>query len=262
MIVVLFRLLVLFGVAYGTVALLAFLYAERLLFQPPAPSYTGSLVPFTPVHVGHDESVAVQYLPNPEAEFTLLFSHGNAEDLGYLQPILEEMHAAGFAVVAYDYRGYGRSSPGRPTVRKATEDARAVYRYVTTDLGVPSDRLILHGRSLGSGPTLDLATRHDAAGVILESAFVSVIRVITRVRLLPFDYFSNLDRVRRLRQPLLVIHGSRDAVIPPWHGRRLFDAAPEPKWAVWVEHAGHNDLARVAGADHGRALAAFAERLR
>lgn len=262
MTVVLLRLLLLLGLAYAALALLAFLYAERVLFQPPPPSYTGALVPFTPVAVGTGDSVAVQYLANPDAEFTILFSHGNAEDLGHLQPILAEMRRAGFAVVAYDYRGYGRSSTGRPTVRKATEDARAVYRYTTTELGVAPDRLILHGRSLGSGPTLVLATRHDAAGVVLESAFVSVIRVITRVRLLPFDHYSNLERVRRLRQPLLVIHGERDGVIPPWHGRRLFEAAPGPKWSIWVEGAGHNDLARVAGADHGRGLAEFARRLR
>jgi abhydrolase domain-containing protein 17 len=258
----LLRVLLLGAAAYGTLAILAFLYAERVLFQPPAPSYTGTLVPFTRVPVTTDETVAVQYLPNPEAEFTILYSHGNAEDLGYLQPVLAGMRNAGFAILAYDYRGYGQSSGGRPTVRGAVEDAEAVYRYAVEDLEIPPARIILHGRSLGSGPTLELATRHDAAGVVLESAFVSVLRVVTRVRLFPFDHYPNLDRVRRLRRPVLVIHGTRDGVIPTWHGRRLFDAAPEPKWAVWVEDAGHNDLAFVAGADHGRALAEFAERIR
>lgn len=259
--ITLLRLVLLGAVAYGAVALLAYLYAERVLFQPPPPSYTGALVPFTRVPVGDRDTLAVQYLPNPDARFTILYSHGNAEDLGYLQTIFADLVDAGFAVVAYDYRGYGQSTGGRPTVGGAVEDAVAVYRYAVDDLGIPPGDLILHGRSLGSGPTLELAARHGAAGVVLESAFVSVLRVITRVRLLPFDHYANLNRVRTLEPPLLVIHGTRDGVIPAWHGRRIFDAAPGPKWAVWVEGAGHNDLALVAGADHGRALAEFARRL-
>jgi len=255
------RLVLLGTAAYGAIALLAYLYAERVLFQPPAPSYTGTLVPFTRVPVGDSETLAVQYLPNPDADFTILFSHGNAEDLGYLQGILAEMRDAGFAVVAYDYRGYGQSSGRRPTVRGAVQDAEAVYRYAVDRLDIPPDRLILHGRSLGSGPTLEVALRHEVAGVVLESAFVSVLRVVTRVRLFPFDHYPNLERVRRLRRPLLVIHGTRDNVIPTWHGRRLYDAAPGPKWPAWVEGAGHNDLAMVAGADHGRVLAAFAREI-
>lgn len=247
---------------YGVLALLAYLYAERVLFQPPAPSYTGTLVPFTRVPLGGNDTLAVQHIPNPDAHFTILYSHGNAEDLGFLQPVFAEMRHAGFAILAYDYRGYGQSTGGRPTVHGAVQDARAVYRYAIHDLGIAPDRLILHGRSLGSGPTLELARSYAAAAVVLESAFVSVLRVVTRVRLLPFDHFSNLDRVRKLNRPLLVIHGTRDGVIPRWHGQRLYDAAPGAKWAVWVEGAGHNDLAAVAGADHGRALADFARRVR
>jgi abhydrolase domain-containing protein 17 len=257
----LLRVLVVGLASYGVVTIVAWLYAERALFQPPPASYTAALVPFARVPVGNGDTLAVQYLPNPAASFTILFSHGNAEDLGYLQPILADLHTAGFAVLAYDYRGYGQSSPRRPTARRAAEDAVAVYRYATTQLHIPPDRIILHGRSLGSGPTLELATRFEAAGVVLESAFVSVIRVITRVRILPFDHYHNLDLVSRLRRPLLVIHGTRDRVIPVWHGQRLYAAAPGPAWAVWVQDAGHNDLAAVAGADHGRQLAAFADRI-
>jgi abhydrolase domain-containing protein 17 len=261
-VITLLRVTLLLVVAYGTVAALAYLYAERVLFQPPVPSYTGMVVPFTRLPVGEGDTLAVQYLPNPEAYFTILYSHGNAEDLGFLQGVFAEMRAAGFAVLAYDYRGYGRSTGDRATVRGSVEDVHAVYRYAVDELDIPPDRLILHGRSLGSGPTLELATRYPAAGVVLESAFVSVVRVVTRVKLLPVDHFSNLDLVRKLDRPLLVIHGTRDRVIPTWHGRRLFDAAPEPKWAVWVDGAGHNDLALIAGADHGRALAEFARRVR
>lgn len=234
-------------VAYAAISLLAYLYAESVLFQPPRPSYRGERVPFTRVPVGDGDSVAVQHLPHPGAELTILFSHGNAEDLGHGQDFLRALHAAGFTVLAYDYRGYGRSTARRPNEARAIEDAEAVYRYAVEELGIPPDRLILHGRSLGAGPTLELATRHPSAGVVLESAFTSTYRVITRAPLLPFDRFPNLLRVRSLEVPVLVIHGTRDRAIPVSHGRALFSAAREPKRALWVEGAGHNDLVRVAG---------------
>lgn len=256
------KLLLLIAAAYTATSLLAFLYAERVLFQPPAPSYGPERVPFVRVPVGEAGWIAVQHLPNPDAELTILFSHGNAEDLGHGQAFLRALQRAGFAVIAYDYRGYGRSSGGLPTERRAVEDAEAVYGYAVEELGVRPERLILHGRSLGAGPALALATRHPAAGVVLESAFTSTYRVVTRAPLLPLDRFPNLARVRALEIPVLVIHGTRDRVIPPSHGRALFAAAGEPKRALWVEGAGHNDLAVVAGERYVRALLDFAREVR
>lgn len=247
--------------SWGLLTALAFLYGERILFQPPPPSYDRSEVDYARVPVGDDDFVAVQHIPNPSARHTLLFSHGNAEDLGHLQPLLRLLHGAGFGVVAYDYRGYGRSAGSLPTEKRANEDAEAVYRYATGDLGIHPGRLILHGRSLGGGPTLEVARRHAVAAVVLESTFVSTYRVVTRLPVLPFDRFPNLARVSRLDVPVLVIHGGRDRVIAPSHGRALFRAAPEPKRALWVEDAGHNDLAVVAGARYVEALQSFAAEL-
>jgi abhydrolase domain-containing protein 17 len=240
--------------AWAALSLFAFVFAERVIFQPPPPSYAAASPGLARVPVGDDEWVAAAHLPAPPGGFTILFSHGNAEDLGYAMPFLRELHAAGFGIVAYDYRGYGRSSGRRATVTGAGEDAEAVYHWAVGELGVPADRLIVHGRSLGSGPTLLLATRHTVAGVVLESAFTSTYRVVTRVPLLPFDRFPNLALVREIDVPSLVIHGSRDRVIPFSHGRRLHAAAPEPKRALWVDGAGHNDLASVAGERYVRAL--------
>lgn len=258
MIGTLLRVLVFAVAAYAILALLTYLFAERVMFQPPRPSYEEGTLDFRMAPVRDGESIAVLHLPNPDAEFTILHSHGNAEDLGHFVHVLEVLRRAGFHVVAYDYRGYGRSSPGPATAQRAIEDAEAAYRWTVGELGVPPERLILHGRSVGSGPTLELAVRHDAAGVVLESAFLSAFRVMTRVPLLPFDRFPNLARLHALDQPLMVIHGTRDLIIPVWHGRRLFDAADEPKVALWVEGAGHNDLAWVAGDRYATAFREFA----
>ncbi|HSJ06096.1 MAG TPA: alpha/beta hydrolase [Longimicrobiales bacterium] len=245
-----------FLLAYGTVVVIAFLLAERVIFQPPPPSYTVAGLPIIRVPVTGTDSVAVLHLPDEGARYTIIFSHGNAEDLGHLQPILAELRRAGAAVIAYDYRGYGLSTRTRPGVRTATEDVEAVYEWAVGQ-GIDPATVVLHGRSVGSGPALELAARREVAGVILESAFTSAYRVLTRVRLLPFDPFPNIVHIRGVRRPVLVIHGTRDEVIPFAHGRRLHDAAPGPRVFYAVEGAGHNDLMYVAGDAYRHAIAAF-----
>src|SRR5215813_8849549 len=105
-------------------------------------------------------------------DFTVLFSHGNAEDIGDDESLLERIRAAGFAVFAYDYQGYG-TSEGRPSERHAYEDELAAYNFLLQSMHVPGSRIIALGRSVGSGPACDLASRHPVAGLILESAFTS-----------------------------------------------------------------------------------------
>lgn len=245
-------------ISYAVVVLLAFLLAERVIFQPPPSSYADGDFTFRRIGLAGGDSIAVLHLPVDRARFTILYSHGNAEDLGHVRPLLEALHGLGFGVIGYDYRGYGRSTGSVPTARTAVEDAEAVYRFAVDQVGIRPDRLILHGRSVGSGPALELAVRHQAAGLILESAFTSAYRVITRVALLPFDRFPNIRHIREVRCPVLVIHGTRDRVIPLSHGRRLFALATEPKQSLWVDDAGHNDLVHTAGAAYAVALEQFA----
>jgi fermentation-respiration switch protein FrsA (DUF1100 family) len=244
-------------VVYVAFAAFAWLMADRMMFLPPAPSYRTARLPIVMVPSGDGGSVATLHLPNPDAALTMLYAHGNAEDLGQLVPLLEELRRAGFAVLAFDYRGYGLSTGGPPTAAGAVRDMEAVYRHATTTLGIPPSRIVLYGRSVGSGPASDLAARLPVAGLVLESAFVSAFRVMTKVSLLPFDRFPNLAHVRRVRCPVLVVHGTNDEVIPYEHGRRLYEAVRSPKQALWVEGAHHNDVALVGGDRYWAALRAF-----
>ncbi len=246
---------------YGLIAAFAYVFADRLIFQPPPPSYSVGGSVFRRITMPSGDSLAVLHLPNPAARYTILYNHGNAEDLGHTLPFMRALHDLGFSVVGYDYRGYGHSSAGLPTVEKAVDDAEAVYRYVLDQLGVGPQRLILYGTSVGCGPALELAVRHEAAGLILQSPFTSAFRVVTRVRLLPFDRFPNLDRIRQIRSPLLVIHGTEDMVVPWSHGKRLFSEAPEPKRALWVEGAGHNNVVQIGADRYSEALVQFVDLL-
>lgn len=257
------KMFLLLGVAlYLFLLVIAYLISDRLIFLPPVSSYTDEDLPVVMVPTEDGAEIATLYLSNPDASHTILFSHGNAEDLGHLLGFLEQIRQAGFAVIAFDYRGYGLSTGGPPGAKAAYRDEAAVYHYTTRKLGIPPSQLVLHGRSVGSGPAIDLATRKPVAGLIVESGFVSAFRVLTHVTLLPFDKFPNLRNIRNVRCPVLVIHGTQDEVIQPWHGRQLFAAAPEPKRMFWVNGAGHNDILWVAGEEYGKELCEFAQTLR
>jgi abhydrolase domain-containing protein 17 len=231
-----------------------------MIFQPPPASYRAGRLPIVmlPTDGG---SIATLYLPNPRAAITVLYAHGNAEDLGQVAPWLEELRRAGFAVLAFDYRGYGMSTGGPPSAAGATSDMETVYHHAVETLKIPPSRLVLYGRSVGGGPATDLAARVPIGGLVLESAFVSAFRVLTKVSLLPFDRFHNLRHIRQVHAPVLVIHGTADEVIPLSHGRRLYDAANRPKQALWVEGAHHNDVPLVAGPRYWTALTTFGHQI-
>lgn len=203
--------------------------------------------------------ISAVYLPNTNAVFTILHSHGNAEDLGDIRPILDMFHDEGFAVFAYDYRGYG-TSEGKASTKNALRDAEAAYHYLVDTLHVPPDRIIVHGRSVGAALALHVAVREPVAGVILESPFVSAFQVLTVIRVSPLDKFRNIDVIGKIHRPILIIHGTDDLTIPCWHGQRLFEAANDPKYCLWVNRAAHDDVSWVAGSKYWDAIRDFADK--
>jgi abhydrolase domain-containing protein 17 len=255
---VLLRALLIAVIAYAGFALLIFLVAERLIFLPPSERYAKDEQVLLIPRAGGG-NVAALHLRNPDARYTILFSHGNAENIVQGLGFLERMRDAGFEVLAYDYSGYGLST-GRPSERAAYEDIEAAYDYLVRG-GVPAERIILHGRSLGGAVAADLASRKPAAGLVLESTFTSAYRV-ARVPFLPFDRFRTDRKMPRVRMPVLVIHGVDDELIGFWHGERLYDLAPGPRQRLWVQGSGHNDLSYVAGERYWTALRGFADGLR
>jgi fermentation-respiration switch protein FrsA (DUF1100 family) len=246
------------AVAFAYVVLLvyAWLASDGMIFLPPPATYAdGPEILKIPAPDG--VSLAALYLPQPSARLTLVYFHGNAEDLGTLAPHLRDLRdRLGVSVLGWDYRGYGRSG-GRPDEPTTLRDAHTVVRYVTDTLGVPPERVVLYGWSLGAGPAVDVAASRRVGGLILHSAFTSAFRVMTHVRLLPFDKFVVLEKVPRVTCPVLVIHGTADEVIPFSHGRKIYAAAPAPKHKLWVEGAGHNDFTEVAGDAYWQALVDF-----
>jgi fermentation-respiration switch protein FrsA (DUF1100 family) len=115
------------------------------------------------------------------------------------------------------------------------------------NLRTSPDRIVIFGRSVGTGPATYIAARRPAAALILQSPFVSAFRVLTRVPLLPIDKFPNYKNIRHVHCPVLIMHSQGDTIIGFWHGQKLFDLANEPKQFFWAKNADHNEMDMAAG---------------
>jgi len=244
---------------YVCLAIFAWFGSDRMIFQPQPCSYKDD-VRIIKVETGDGSFISATYLLNPSSEYTILYCHANAVDLGDIREFITRYHALGFSVFAYDYPGYGTSS-GRPTVSGACNAADAALKRLI-EQGVPLDRIIVHGRSVGGGPALYLAHANDVAGVIVESSFVSAFRVMTQIPIIPFDKFRNIARIDDINCPLLVIHGREDSTIPFWHGEKLFLKAKEPKVNCWLDRTTHNIMPVAAEQIYWKAIVSFRELIR
>jgi abhydrolase domain-containing protein 17 len=240
---------------YTFFALYIFFQADSMIFMPQSASYKDTK-DILKLPVTSTENISAIYLPNSQSAYTLLYIHGNAEDLGEIRPDLDRLSSYGFSVFSYDYRGYG-TSDGKPSEQNAYEDADTAYNYLTQKLKIPPQRIIVYGRSLGGGSATELATRHHFGGLILQSTFTSAFRVIVPVPVLPFDKFSNLDKLSKVHCPILIMHGGADKTISIQHSQALYQAALEPKVSLWISAAGHDDFAEVAGNRYQAALLSF-----
>ncbi|XP_065851111.1 uncharacterized protein [Euphorbia lathyris] len=181
---------------------------------------------------------------HPFARFTVLYSHGNAADLGQMHELFIELRAhLRVNIMCYDYSGYGASS-GKPSEFNTYHDIEAVYDCLKKEYEVKPDELILYGQSVGSGPTLHLASRlQKLRGVVLHSAILSGIRVLYPVKMtFWFDIYKNIDKIRQVSCPVLVIHGTNDDIVSWSHGKRLWELAKEKYDPLWVKGGGHCNL--------------------
>lgn len=206
------------------------------------------------------------YIKANQANGVLLISHGNAGNLSHRLDLMSRLYRHGFSVFMYDYRGYGRSE-GSPSEEGVYLDGRAAYDHLTRVEGVDPSRIILFGSSLGGAVAVDLATQREAAGLILEATFSSgkelaqTLYPFLPVKLLMKSEYDSIGKIREIRIPLLVIHGSRDSIVPIELARDLYDAANEPKRFYVIENADHNDTYFVGGEVYFNELKLFAQQV-
>ncbi|KAL3497906.1 hypothetical protein ACH5RR_040638 [Cinchona calisaya] len=184
------------------------------------------------------------YLKNPYARLTVLYSHGNAADLGQLFDLFVQLKAnLRVNLMGYDYSGYGAST-GKPSEFDTYADIEAAYECLQTQYGVSQEDLILYGQSVGSGPTLHLAAKLPRLrGVVLHSAILSGLRVLCHVKfMLCFDIYKNVNKIQKVKCPVLVIHGTEDDIVNWLHGTGLWKMARDPYEPLWIKGGGHCNL--------------------
>lgn len=243
--------------AYLGLMAFAYLFAEKLIFPAPTPTYRdGPDILWLTLPDG--SPIAARYWPCEGAKYTVVYSHGNGEDLGMIASRIADCASHGYNMLAYDYPGYGLSK-GPATEARCYEAAEAVYNYARNELQVPPDHIVIYGYSVGGGPSVELATRVPAHALILEGTFTSSFRVMTQIKLLPWDVFDNLSKMKKVRCPVMIIHGTHDRIVPFWHGKELFEATSEPKAYLWIKGAGHFNTLQMGGDKYWQALDQFLE---
>eukprot|EP00759_Apiculatamorpha_spiralis_P005153 PhF_6_TR13053/c0_g1_i1/m.20723 len=226
---------------------------ESFAFLPPNRERTkkllrGADVRYVTNSVGH--KIALVHF-DARTDITVLYSHGNAEDIGVAYQYFTDLsRLLGANLVVYDYSGYGLSE-GTCSEANAYSSINAVFDYVLHTLNVPRDKIILFGRSLGSGPTVDLGSRERGLGGMVLQSPLATAMATTTVSIPIMDIFMNRHKIGSVSDyPVLIIHGEADTVVPCAHGKELHDildakksktfVGPAPP--LWLRGCGHNDI--------------------
>lgn len=183
----------------------------------------------------------------------LIRCHGNAENIKRTLWALGDLTELGYTVAAVDYPGYGLSA-GKPDEAGCYRNVHRLYEWLIEKRGFKPEEIFVDGFSIGSGPATELAATKPVGGLILEAPFLSAVRVVTSAMTLPDEPFPNFKRIADVKCPVLIMHGTKDKVIPHAHGRELFERANEPKRFVSVKGGDHNSLPARFGKSKYREL--------
>jgi uncharacterized protein len=245
-------------IAYLLVLAYLYVFQRQLLYFPdPTRPQLGVLAQLSVREVqlttADGLSLLSWYLPARPGRPVILYFHGNGGNIGHRADWVQRFAREGYGVLMLEYRGYG-GNPGKPTEAGFHQDALAAYNFLERE-GIAAERVVLYGESLGSGVAVHLAANRHVGGLILESPYTSVAAVaqfhypyIPAARLI-WDRFDSLSRIDRVKAPILVLYGGRDAIVPGRFSQTLFDAAPEPKESWFAPDAGHEELAGFGALD-------------
>ncbi len=202
------------------------------------------------------------WIEHPKAHGTLLYCHGSSGTIAHRGGVFRQLYKVRVNVLAFDYRGYGRSE-GVPSEHGLLADVRAAYDHLVGPLGRSPEEILLFGHSLGGAVAIDAALDRPAAGLIVQSSFTDLkdmaralypklpLHLITR------NGFRSIEKVARLTLPKLFIQATGDPTVPAALSRRLYEAAAAPKELFEVESEGHNDIHLHGGRAYVRRLRRF-----
>jgi uncharacterized protein len=243
--------LVTFGLLYAVALSGMYAFQRDLQYFPtrrdPSPQAVGLAgVEVVSLPTPDDEVVVLWLSPAREGRPTILFLHGNGGEIADRAERFAFYQSRGFGVAFLSYRGYGGST-GAPSEAGLLADTKAAYDHLRAQ-GIPPDRIVLVGESLGTGPAVITAAANPVAAVVLEAPYSAAVDIARAaypwapVRLLMKDQYRSRDHIAAINAPLLILHGEEDRVIPYGFSKRLFDAARDPKTFLSLGPVGHNAL--------------------
>lgn len=265
----LFMLIFMMSLFYVALTGLLYLQQDQMLYQPDIP---GRELAATPERIGLDyqtvflptddgERLHGWFIPARQALGTLLFFHGNAGNVSHRLESIAIFHQLGLNQLIIDYRGYGQSS-GAPSEQGFYLDAQAAWQHLNVKRTIPSEQIIVFGRSLGGAVAVWLAQQEQPGGLIVESSFTSVpdraaeLYPWLPVRWLAKNRYHSQQRIAQVKAPILIIHSQEDSIIPYHHGQALFAAANEPKEFLQIQ-GDHNGGFLLHPTNYYKALSDF-----
>jgi fermentation-respiration switch protein FrsA (DUF1100 family) len=186
--------------------------------------------------------------------------------LNYAAVEFEQFRRLGMNVLIPEFVGFGMSE-GNASETGCQATADAAYTYLVSTRGLKPERIVAGGWSLGGAVAIDLASRREVGGLIIFSTFTRAVDMARRVApflpvsLLLHHRFENLEKIARVRCPILIGHGRRDAIAPFWMGESLAKAARSPVTMLWLDTADHNDFYEVGGRRIDQAITSFVKSL-
>lgn len=247
-------------VMYISVLACMFFFQRKLLYFPDtniaAPERYG-ISGFSDIYLKTADGISIQAWYHHAAPDmpTVVYFHGNASHLGNRAGIYSALAGKGLGVMAVEYRGYGKSK-GSPSEQGIYADARAAISYLVNEQKIPFDEIIIYGESLGSGVAVQMASEHQVGAVALQAPYTSVanraaeIYWFLPVGLLIRDRFDSLQKIGTVRSPVIIFHGELDETIPIAHGKKILEAANNPKEGVFFRDVSHNNFDSSTIASH------------
>lgn len=237
---------------YLLVVLIMFFFQRSLLYLPSKEKldpFFYSNTGLKKVNLTTSDGLVLSALfkkPSEKKQNTLVVFHGNAGHIGHrvdkFRPYLEK----GYGLLLVEYRGYG-DNLGKPTEDGFYKDGIAALEFLSKQ-NISKQQTILYGESLGCGLAVKLSTEDKYHSTILEAPYTSIAEVASRhywylpAKWLVLDRFDIIGIIKKIKSPLLIIHGKKDNVINIELGKKVFNSAPEPKEALFINNAGHNNL--------------------
>jgi len=240
------------GIVYLGVLLVLMLLENRMVYRPSTAAADWA-VPPTPeiedvwLKAADGTKLHAWYCPQPGSDKAVLYLHGNAGNLSHRgKSIVNVRDALKASVLIVDYPGYGKSE-GAPSEKGCYQSADAAYAWLTQEKTIAPGKLLLFGASLGGAVAVDLASRKEHRALILVKTFTSAPDVGATfypwlpVRWVMRNRFDSAAKIKNVRTPVFIAHGSQDRIVPFALGKRLYEAANEPKTFVELEGQDHND---------------------